>query len=184
MVRKSKNAADKRSPTQAQGCRRSSKCRSIQACRKAVFQSNDHSLRAGKLGKHQLIRNRTGKVVSRKKSLDEKRKYRTDPYHPLKIRNELAKAALEEMGARREQEEEEDDFDPYELEEGDDFEPYEEYIPSPHPKASPMPLPKTPQKTPPAKSPLNPAYTPFEPRISARPKKPIPPGGLRYKGLR
>ena len=112
MVRISKNAADKRKPTQAVGCRRSSKCRSIQACRKAVFESKNPSLRAGKLGKHQLIRNRTGKVVSRKKSLDEKRKYRTDPYHPLRIRNDLAKAALEQIQSRMEEEEEEEDLSP------------------------------------------------------------------------
>lgn len=171
MVRISKNAADKRKPTQAVGCRRSSKCRSIQACRKAVFESKNPSLRAGKLGKHQLIRNRTGKVVSRKKSLDEKRKYRTDPYHPLRIRNDLAKAALEQIQSRMEEEEEED------------FEPsYEEFIPppSPAPNASPAP-PKTPQKKTPAKS-TTPNYVPFEPRKSNRTKKPIPPGGQHYKG--
>ena len=99
MVRSTRNASwnKKRLPKHAPGCRRSSKCRSVNACRKAVYESNDPTLRAGKLSKRQLVKNRAGKVVSRVKSMTEKRKYNNDPGHPLRFRNDIVKAAMDRM---------------------------------------------------------------------------------------
>lgn len=142
MTRKShNNAAGSKKSRTVPGCRRSSKCRSTYACRKVVYMSKDPSLRAGRLHKHQLTKNRVGKIVSRKKSFDEKRKYRTDPQHPLRLRNDIVKNALARMehGSSYDEYEDNDEFDD-ESDDGID-DGYDEYDERRPPIASPIASP-------------------------------------------
>ena len=98
MARTSRNAAGvKQGSRTIPGCRRSTKCKSTYACRKAVYNSMDPTLRAGKLHKRHLTKNRAGKIVSRKKSHTEKKKYATDPNHPLRRRNDIVDVVEREM---------------------------------------------------------------------------------------
>ena len=139
MTRKSHNAAGSKTSRTVPGCRRSSKCRSTYACRKVVYMSKDPSLRAGRLHKHQLTKNRVGKVVSRKKSIDEKRKYRTDPHHPLRLRNDIVKHVLASMGGNNSYDEYNghDEYE-YDDEYDDGYDEYDERRP---PVASPIASP-------------------------------------------
>lgn len=166
MVRHSHNAAGVKKSRTAPGCRRSSKCRSTYACRKMVYNSKDPSLRAGRLHSRQLTKNRVGKVVSKKKSFDERRKYRTDPNHPLRMRNDIVKEVL----SRRDFDSDGfsfDGYDGYDNDEGDggyDDGGYEEYSPGP-PTPAARPGPPTPAARPPAASPI------ASPNASQRPRR-------------
>ena len=149
MVRNSHNAAGVKKNRTAPGCRRSSKCRSTYACRKMVYNSKDPSLRAGRLHSRQLTKNRVGKVVSKKKSFDERRKYRTDSNHPLRMRNDIVKEVLR----RRDFDSDGFSFDGYDgYDDDEDDGGYEEYRPdSPTPAArppaaSPIALPNASQR--------------------------------------
>lgn len=72
-------------------CKRS---RSLAGCRRAVFESKDKAARAGKLSKKDLIKNSTGKVVSKRKSEISSKNY-NKPSSGLRAWNEAAKRALE-----------------------------------------------------------------------------------------
>lgn len=111
--------------------RRCKRSRSLQACRKAVFYSDVAGARAGKLLKSQLKVNRTGKIVSKRKSDNASRQY-DRPGSGLRAWNEAARLAFDGGAA---------------YSEVDDFDDLIPGVLSPSPMPSP-PRPKRPSKRP------------------------------------